>query len=178
MNYIRSNNFQQCHMKFRILLILIFLAKSLLAQQKVQSKWEYFYRLENIDSLKQYSLEKISGELQYLEIGDTAVCMLIFPISIYKSFDDWTGCNVFNFVRGNDSLVTRYEARGKLIPERGIFKSKLSFIKRNVLDPVKFTYQDSIKEIIINNRNDTLFVNQKYFMKDKTFRIFQRFTGY
>ena len=51
-------------------------------------------------------LDSTRGELQYYEITTDTIENINFPITIYKSFDNWTGDNLFKFVFGaNNSLI-------------------------------------------------------------------------
>ncbi len=164
----------------RIILTIIlatFLVLGLSAQNKTPFDNSY-YRLDNIDSLQGFSLDSIKGSLLYYWINNDTVHGLIFPITIYKTYDDWTKDNLFNFVFGENYSHDDLEFTGKLNKNNTCQYSDLRFFKRDNFDYNKIEYIDSTQRINLIFKGDSLFINESLFKKDITGRIFQRFTGY
>src|ERR1035437_5832124 len=119
-------------MRKLLFLCMIIVCYSVTGQNKTSGIVGSYYRLENIDSLYKYSLDSIKGELQFYSINDSIVESLIFPIMIYKTFDDWTNTNLFSFIKNDKYFVDHIESNGKLIivNEKKYF-AKLRFFKRD-----------------------------------------------
>jgi hypothetical protein len=163
-------------------IFLIILTFCLIREISVQSQTTHssgsYYRLENIDSLNKYSLDSIRGELQYFGINEDIVDGLIFPIIIYKTFDDWTGDNLFNFIRKNQFSLDYIRTKGKLFNYNGKLYAELRFFNTDSVNLEKIIQKDSTLRVNILIKPDSVWINDRLFKKDKTGRIFQRFTGY
>src|ERR1035437_1368009 len=159
-----------------IILVLLFLSSSLSAQKVTFPKIGAYYRLENIDSLRANDLDSIRGELQYYEITIDTIENMNFPITIYKSFDNWTGDHLFKFVFGDNYSLSYTESSGKINNRDVIYYSELIYCKRD--ENYKPILLDSSVKLTMTIRNDSLLINNKFFKEDITRRIFQRFTGY
>ena len=165
-------------MKLILIVSMTFLLNSISAQDSIFPKSGSYYRLDNIDSLTKYSLDSIRGELQYYWIDDLTVNKIVYPITIYKSFDSWINDNLFNFVFGDNYSLTYTESSGRLYNLNGKYISKLLFFKREENNFERTIILDSSETVSVKIRNDSIFINNKSFKEDSKGRIFQRFTGY
>ncbi len=158
--------------------LTIFLVFGLYGQNKKAPFDNSYYKLDNIDSLDRYSLDSIRGNLMYYWIYNDSISGLIFPITIYKTYDDWTNDNLFNFIYSENYVLDNIETVGKLENNLNGQYSDLRFIKRDDFNYKKIEYIDSIQRINLKFKDDSLYIDNKLFKKDKTGKIFQRFTGY
>ena len=165
-------------MKILITILITILAEGLYAQNKKSPFDNSYYRLDNVENIEKYSMDSVNGHLLYYMINKDSIHGLIFPTIIYKTYDDWTKDNLFNFVFGENYSLDDLEFTGKLIKDNANQYSDVRFFKRHNFDYNKIEYIDSTQRINLVFKGDTLLINGKLFKKDITGRIFQRFTGY
>ncbi len=166
-------------MRNLLFLCLIIVCCSLNGQNKTFGIAGSYYRLENLDSLNKYSLDSVKGELQYYDISDSIVEGIIFPIMIYKTFNDWTKTNAFSFIRNDKYFVDHIESKGKLIKvNENRYYTKLKFFKRDIINIEKEIEMNLSLLANIDVKKDSIWINDKLFKSSSNTRIFQSFTGY
>jgi hypothetical protein len=131
-----------------------------------------YYRLDNLDSLMKNSLDSLRGKLIYYWISDDSINGIEFPVTIFKSFDSWTNDNFFRFVFGQNYTLNYSKSNCKLFHENGNYFYEKIIYRRDRIP------RDSTIKVNVSLKNDTVLIDNKYFKKDLTGRIFQRFTGY
>jgi hypothetical protein len=164
----------------RLILIVstTFILNGLMAQSKPFSLDYSFYRLDNIDSLNKNSLDSLTGELQYVGITNDSISGLIFPVVIYKTYDDWTKDNLFRFILVDTFFVDHLVVKGKLINCDDGLTSDLNYYKTDRMNYKNLSQINYTLRVNIDIKKDSILINDKLFKVDKTGRIFQRFTGY
>jgi len=87
---------------------------------------------------------------------------------IYKTYDDWTKDNFFNFIISDKYFIDHLETVGKLRHENGKLYSDLRLFKRDWINFQNKTYLDSLLQVNIRIGTDSIWINSKLLKKDKT----------